>query len=235
MPRYKRIESGLKLIPVDFSRQVLAGSFEFALCHLIDEGEVDLSRLEARLKNDDGGAPAYHPAVLLKIVLLAYSRGIVGSRQIKAACRNNVLFMAVSGDSAPHFTSIADFVSGLGEEVKQIFTQVLLVCDRQGLIGRQMFAIDGVKLPSNAAKAKSGKRVDFLREAQRMEAAVAQMLARHGAMRYRTRPCNRTSRARSAPARTAQGGSGQDPSVAARSPARAHQCQGCRAAIEPHR
>lgn len=180
MPRYKHIESGLKLIPVDFSRQVLAGSFEFALCHLIDEGEVDLSRLEARLKNDDGGAPAYHPAVLLKIVLLAYSRGIVGSRQIEAACRSNVLFMAVSGDSTPHFTTIADFVSGLGEEVKQIFTQVLLVCDRQGLIGRQMFAIDGVKLPSNAAKAKSGKRVDFLREAQRMEAAVAQMLARHG-------------------------------------------------------
>ena len=35
MPRYKRIESGLKLIPVDFSRQVLPGSFEFALCHLI--------------------------------------------------------------------------------------------------------------------------------------------------------------------------------------------------------
>jgi hypothetical protein len=51
--------------------------------------------------------------VLLKVVLLAYSRGIVGSRRIEAACRENVLFMAVSGDSAPHFTTIAEFVSGL--------------------------------------------------------------------------------------------------------------------------
>ena len=144
-----------------------------------DAGEVDLSGLEGRLRNDETGAPAYHPGVLLKVVLLAYSRGIVGSRRIEAACRENVLFMAVSGDSAPHFTTIAEFVSSLGEEAKAIFTQVLLVCDRQGLIGRQMFAIDGVKLPSNASKAKSGTRAEFEREARKMEQAVAKMLARH--------------------------------------------------------
>jgi transposase len=179
MPRYKRIETGLKLLPVDLARQIVPGSFEHALCQLIDEGEVDLSGLQARIRNDACGAPAYHPGVLLKIVLLAYSRGILGSRQIEAACRDNVLFMAVSGDSAPHFTTLAGFICELGEEVKHIFTEVLLVCDRQGLIGRQMFAIDGVKLPSNASKAKSGTRKDFQRAARKMEKAVAQMLARH--------------------------------------------------------
>lgn len=166
MARYKRIEMGVKLLPVDLARQIVAGSFEHALCHLIDEGEVDLSGLEARLRNDESGAPAYHPGVLLKIVLLAYSRGIVGSRRIEAACRENVVFMAISGDSAPHFTTVADFVSNLGEQVKAIFTQVLLVCERQGLIGREMFAIDGVKLPSNASKARSGTRAEFQREAR---------------------------------------------------------------------
>jgi transposase len=179
MPRYKRIETGVKLLPVDLARQIVPGSFEHALCHLIDEGEVDLSPLEARLRNDETGAPAYHPGVLLKVVLLAYSRGIVGSRRIEAACRENIVFMAVSGDSAPHFTTIADFVCALGEQVKAIFTQVLLVCDRQGLIGRQMFAIDGVKLPSNASKAKSGTRAEFQCAARKMEQAVAKMLARH--------------------------------------------------------
>ena len=54
----------------------------------------------------------------------------------------------------------------------KVFTQVLVICDRQGLIGRQMFAIDGVKLPSNASKAKSGKRKDFVRQATKMEQAV---------------------------------------------------------------
>jgi hypothetical protein len=70
-------------------------------------------------------------------------------------------------------------VRELGEELKAIFTQVLMVCDRQGLIGREMFAIDGVKLPSNASKAKSGTRKDFQREARKMEQAVAKMLERH--------------------------------------------------------
>jgi hypothetical protein len=53
MPRYKRIETGLKLLPVDLARQIVPGSFEHALCHLIDAGEVDLSGLQARLRNGE--------------------------------------------------------------------------------------------------------------------------------------------------------------------------------------
>jgi hypothetical protein len=94
------------MIPVDFQRQVLPGSFEFALCHLVDK-ELDLSALRSRFRNDAGGAPAFDPAVLLKIVLLAYSRGLVSSRSIEVACRHKVLFMAVSGDACPHFTTLA--------------------------------------------------------------------------------------------------------------------------------
>jgi transposase len=178
MARFKPIDMSPKFIPVDFARQILPGSFEYALCHLLDR-ELDLSVLEARYRNEDTGAPAYAPALLLKIVLLAYSRGIVSSRAIEAACRENVLFMAVSGDAAPNFTTLAAFVSDLGEAVREIFTQVLLICDRQGLIGREMFAIDGVKLPGNASKQKSGTRRDFQREARKMERAVGAMLTRH--------------------------------------------------------
>ncbi|MBN8284546.1 transposase, partial [Zoogloea sp.] len=105
MPRFKTPDYGLKMIPVDSQHQVLPGSFEFALCHLVDK-ELDLSALRSRFRNDAGGAPAFDPAVRLKIVLLAYSRGLVSSRSIEAACRHNVLFMAVSGDSGPHFTTL---------------------------------------------------------------------------------------------------------------------------------
>ena len=178
MPRFKTPDYGLKMIPVDFERQVLPGSFEFALCHLVDR-ELDLSDLRARFRNDVTGAPAFDPAVLLKIVLLGYSRGLVSSRSIAAACAHNVLFMAVSGDSCPHFTTIAAFISELGDEVAKLFSQVLLVCDGQGLIGRELFAIDGVKLPANASKTMSGTRADFEREAAKMETAVQRMMDRH--------------------------------------------------------
>lgn len=91
MGRFKPVHRGLKLLPVDFDKQVQPGSFEHALCYLIDH-EIDLTAFHARYKNDFEGAPAYDPAVLLKIILLAYSRGIVSSRRIEAACRENVLF-----------------------------------------------------------------------------------------------------------------------------------------------
>jgi transposase len=178
MARFKPIHKGLKLLPVDFERQVIQGSFEHALCHLVDH-QLDLSSFHNRYKNDIEGAPAFDPAVLLKIILLAYSRGIIHSRKIEAACRENVLFIAVSGDSQPHFTTLAAFVSEMGDTVAKLFAQVLLVCDRQGLIGREMFAIDGVKLPANASKAKSGTRADYQRQLDRMELSTTQMLEKH--------------------------------------------------------
>lgn len=81
MPRFKKPDYGLKMIPVDFDRQVIPGSFEHALCHLVDQ-EIDLSALEARYRNDTTGAPTFAPAVLLKVVLLGYSRGLMSSRAI---------------------------------------------------------------------------------------------------------------------------------------------------------
>jgi transposase len=161
---------------VDFDQQVIPGSFEHALCHLVDH-ELDLTEFHARYKNDDEGAPAFDPAALIKIILLAYSRGIISSRKMESACRENVLFIAVSGDSHPHFTTLAAFVAEMGDGVASLFAQVLLVCDRQGLIGREMFAIDGVKLPSNASKQKSGTRADYQRQLDKMEAATKKMIA----------------------------------------------------------
>ncbi len=178
MPRFKPIHKGLKLLPVDFDRQIQPGTFEYALRHLVDH-ELDLAPFHARYNNDEIGASAYDPAVLLKIILLAYSRGIVSSRRIEAACRDSVLFIALSGDSQPNFTTLAAFVSEMGDLTAQLFAQVLTLCGRQGLIGREMFAIDGVKLPSNASKAKSGKREDFQRQLDKMEKAAEKMLNKH--------------------------------------------------------
>ncbi len=178
MARYKVVDRSPRFLPIVLEAQLMAGSFEYALDYLMDH-EIDLSGVAGRYVNDETGAPAYDPAVMLKIVLLAYSRGVISSRAIERLCRENVLFMAISGDSAPQFTTIAKFIRELGDEVSAIFTQVLLICDRQGLIGRQMFAIDGVKLPSNADKRRSGSHAELAHAAERMEAAVAKMVAAH--------------------------------------------------------
>jgi len=178
MARYKHIDTSPRFLPVDLARQLLPGTFEHALNHLLDH-VIDVSHFDARFRNDETGASAYPPAMLLKVVLFAYSQGIVSSRGIGRACREHVTFIALCGDSGPHFTTIARFVSTLGEDIARVFAAVLAICDRQGLIGREMFAIDGVKLPSNASKRRSGTRSEFERQATKLEAAAKTMLARH--------------------------------------------------------
>jgi transposase len=180
MPRYKAQERNGLLVPVVLSEQLVPGSFAFALPYLVDI-ELDLSALDARYRNEMAGASAYDPRVLLKIVLLAYNQGIVSSRAMERVCAVNVQFMAISGDAQPGHSILAAFVSGMGEQIKSVFSQVLMVCDAQGLIGRQMFAIDGVKLPSNASKERSGTHAELLHRAQRLERAAEKIVAEHQA------------------------------------------------------
>jgi transposase len=179
MARYKYIDANPRFLAVDLARQLLPGTFEHALNHLLDT--LDLSAFDARYQNDTTGAPAYPPATLLKVVLFAYAQGIVSSRGIERACEEHVTFIALCGARTPHFTTLAHFVSTLGPEIAHLFAAVVAICDAQGLIGREMFAIDGVKLPSNASKQRSGTRAEFERQAEKFEAAATTMVERHRA------------------------------------------------------
>jgi len=167
-----------KFIPVHFEKQIIPGTFEYSLNYLIDH-KLDLSIFDERYRNEETGATAYDPKILLKIILFAYSRGIVSSRRIAQACEENIIFMALSCDTKPHFTTIADFVSTMDKEITRLFREVLLVCDDMGLIGKEMFAIDGCKLPSNASKEWSGTKADFEKKAAKMERAIENILKKH--------------------------------------------------------
>ncbi len=144
-----------KMVVINYSDQLQAGTFEFAINHIIDH-KLDLTVFHPRYQNDDGGRPAYDPAILLKIILFAYSKGITSSREIQWCCETNIIFKALSCDTVPHYTTLASFVSGRSEEIEALFEQVLLICDEQGLLGKELFAIDGCKMSSNAAKEWSG-------------------------------------------------------------------------------
>lgn len=179
MARYKDYcYEQAKFIPVSFEKQILPGTFEYTLNRLIDQ-ELDLSAFDGCYRNDDTGAPAYDPRILLKVVLFAYSRGIFSSRRVEQACRENVLFMALSADSQPHWTTIAEFISSRQVEIGVLFQEVLLVCDTLGLLGKELFAIDGCKLSSNAAKEWSGTHADLRSKQQKLQRVVRVMLERH--------------------------------------------------------
>ena len=143
------------MIVLNYEDQLQPGTFEYAVHYLI-EHKLDLSIFYPRYQNDDNGRPAYDPAILLKIILFAYSKGIKSSREIQWCCEHNILFKALACDAVPHFTTLAAFVSGRSEEIAALFEQILLICYQQDLLGNELFAIDGCKMSSNASKEWSG-------------------------------------------------------------------------------
>ena len=178
MPQFKEHDySQGRFLSVDLGKQIQAGTFEYTVSHLIDH-QIDLSVFDSKYRNDETGAPAFDPAVLLKIILVAYSRGMVSSRKISRACEENVLFIALTGDSAPHFTTIADFVATMSPYIVPIFREVLAVCYAEGLIGKRMFAVDGCKISSNCSKEWSGSKAELRKKAEKIEKSVKVLLDR---------------------------------------------------------
>ena len=91
MPRYKEIERAQSLlVPVHYEDQLLPGTLEHAIDDIVDN-YIDTTVFDDRYNNDENGAKAYPPALLLKIILLSYSKGCYTSRRIQDLCRTNIL------------------------------------------------------------------------------------------------------------------------------------------------
>jgi len=149
------------MVVINYEDQLQPVTFEHAIHYLINN-KLDLSVYFSAYNNADNGRPAYDPAILLKIILFAYSKGITSSREIEWCCQTNIIFKALSCDTVPHFTTIASFVSGHTEAIESLFEQILFTCDEQGLLGHELFAIDGCKMSSNASKEVSGTFKAFI-------------------------------------------------------------------------
>jgi transposase len=179
MARYKPYNPNQsRLVPITLSEHIYEGSLEEAI-HKIVEGKIDLSGLDQLYKNDDTGRPAIHPKVLLKVILLAYARGITGSRPIERACRENVLFMALAGGEEPDHATIAAFVTALKGHIMDIFVNVLLFCEEMNLLSGTHLSLDGLKLPSNASKEHSGTFKDLKKKQAKLKAKIKELIREH--------------------------------------------------------
>jgi transposase len=165
------------MIPVSLEDQLTPGTLEFAI-HTLVEDRMDASIFDDRYDNDETGRWAYDPKVLLKVVLFAYSRGLISSRKMERACRENITFMALTCGQCPDHSTIAAFVSSMRDEILLLFRDILLVCEESHLLGGTLFALDGSKVPSNASKEWSGKISDLKRKKEKMEKRVKELLSK---------------------------------------------------------
>jgi transposase len=161
-------------LSVNLQEQLLPGSFEHMLNEIIGT-KIDLSGFDKKYKNDLTGASAVPPSVLLKLIFYGYHNGCISSRKIYELNKHNIIGKALTGDMEIHWTTIADFVSGNKEAVKETFAQVLMYCNELGLIGGENSSVDGLRLPSNASKDMCGTEEQM----RKRLAACRKMAAKH--------------------------------------------------------
>lgn len=179
MPRFKPYNYDQDaMVVINYRHQLQPGTFEYAVHYLI-EHKLDLSVFYPRYSNEDTGRRAYDPAILLKIILFAYSKGITSSREMQWCCETNIIFKALSCDTVPHFTTLAAFVSNHADEIEALFEQVLLVCQEQGLLGNELFAIDGCKMASDASKEWSGTLKELGDKRDKLRRLIRHRLQEH--------------------------------------------------------
>ncbi|MBW1899480.1 MAG: transposase [Deltaproteobacteria bacterium] len=96
MAKYKKYDyNQTVLLPLSLSNQLQEGTLEFYINNIVND-KIDMTVFDDKYCNDENGSPAYDPKILLKVILLAYSRGLTSSRRIEQACKENIVFMALT-------------------------------------------------------------------------------------------------------------------------------------------
>jgi transposase len=125
------------------------------LCMIVNDvvKAMDLSCLYQKISHE--GNPAYHPAMMLKILFYAYARGIFSSRNIAQAVRENIPFIFLAAWQKPDFRTISDFRKNNLEDLGLLFSQTVQLCNHLGMVKLGHVAIDGTKIKANASDAKT--------------------------------------------------------------------------------
>ncbi len=111
---------------------------------------LDLSSLYGRYK--EGGCPAYHPRMMLKVMIYSYSQKVYSSRMIAKALRENVNFMWIAGGNQPDFRTVNRFRLHMKDIIEDVFFEVVKLLIEKNYIKLQNYFLDGTKIEANANK-----------------------------------------------------------------------------------
>jgi transposase len=142
------------LLPPDLREWLPEGDLAVFISDVVDE--LDLSPIYRMYERTDGrGQPAYHPALMVKLLLYGYCTGLPSSRKIEQATYRDVAFRVLASDQHPDHDSLAAFRQRHLEALAALFVQVLQLCQAAGLVKLGHVALDGTKIKANASKHKA--------------------------------------------------------------------------------
>jgi len=138
---------------------------------------LDLSEITNGYDNSQGGQAPFHPVLMTKLLLYAYCIGVPSSRRIEKSTYEVIPFRVLSANQYPDHDTIAEFRKRHLVALSRIFLQVLLLCQKAGLVKLGHVALDGTKVKANASKHKAMSYEHMQKKTDELEAEIARLLA----------------------------------------------------------
>lgn len=164
------------LLPPDVRDWLPKGHLALFVSDVVDS--LDLSTIFAVYNQGDGrGMPAYHPTMMVKLLVYGYCTGKTSSRKIERATYDELPYRVLSANQHPDHDSIANFRKVHLESLADLFKQVLRLAGELGLIKLGNVAVDGTKVKANASKHKAMSFQRMVETEARLQQEVDSLMA----------------------------------------------------------
>lgn len=165
----------LLLLPPDMREWLPESHLAHFISDLVDE--LNLSAITESYDGSAGGQPAYHPLMMVKLLLYAYAVGVPSSRKIERNTYDSVPFRVLAAGEHPDHDTIAEFRRRHLESLAGLFVAVLRLCRQAGLVKLGHVALDGTKVRANASKHKAMSYERMEAKERELAAEVERLLA----------------------------------------------------------
>lgn len=163
------------LLPPSPSDWLPENHLAFFISEVVDE--MDLSALYGELEQSDPrGNQAFHPAMMVKILIYAYATGTFSSRRIAQKIEEDVAFRVLAAGNFPQHRTICDFRQEHLQKFIELFGQVVRIARNSGLIRLGRVAIDGTKIKANASRHKAMSYDRMKQEEKRLASEIAELV-----------------------------------------------------------
>ena len=139
------------LLPPSVDEWLPEGHLARFIVEVIDQ--LDLSKLTRRYSGC--GSAAYHPALMLALLVYGYATGTFSSRKIERATYDSVAFRFIAANQHPDHDTLAHFRKTFLVELEDLFVQVLALAKTMKLVKLGQISLDGTKIKANASKHKA--------------------------------------------------------------------------------
>jgi transposase len=122
---------------------------------------VPIERFSAKAENEESGAEAIHPRLMLKIIFYSYASGVTTSRGMEKRLAEDVIYQVLAANETMDHSTICNFMNRYGVEITKVFEDLGYLLWKMGFIDLEFVAVDGTKIEANASRERAASVQEY--------------------------------------------------------------------------